>query len=178
MKQLPALWRLLAYISMEMSTLKAIKLLSAHRKDLAKAKNVDDLDLVCTSVIKASTYPINTALYMSMFMNDLAHLYDSRKDEFQASSSKYIDVAMEMIDSVSSDHLLALLVEVPSDIYNMNVLDMVIQFGLDDFCHTKRPGWERMEVIITRMNQHFQVLGPSARFGHREMSTYKVTRYC
>ena len=63
-KQIPALWRLLAYISMQIPTVKAIALLNTHQADLAKAKKMSHLELVCTSVIQASAYPINTALHL------------------------------------------------------------------------------------------------------------------
>ena len=53
-KQTRALLRLRAYLAMQVSVVHAIALLNAHQSDLARAKKMEHLKLVCTSAIQAS----------------------------------------------------------------------------------------------------------------------------
>lgn len=149
-KQTTALWRLLAYISMQIPTVQAIALLNEHRADLAKAKKMEHLELVCTSIIQASAYPIGTALHLSGFMSDLAENDLSREDDFREVATRYINIAENLVEYVESDHLLALLLEAPTDIDQMNVFDIAIQFELDDFFDNNR-----VDRVITHMHQQF-----------------------
>eukprot|EP01083_Nonionella_stella_P211431 764500_1 len=145
-KQTTALWRLLAYISMQLPTVHAISLLNEHQSDLAKCKKMEHLELVCTSIIQAAAYPIGTALHLSGFMSDLAENDLSREDDFRNVATRYINIAENLVEYIESDHLLALLLEVPTDINQMNVFDIAIQFGLDDFFDNNR-----VDRVITHM---------------------------
>ena len=74
-------------------------------------------------------------------------------------ATKYIDIAESLVESIESDHLLALLLEVPSDIDQMNVFDIAIQFGLDDFFDNNR-----VDRVITHMHHQFGVFSLSTSF--------------
>ncbi len=54
----------------------------------------------------------------------------------------------------------------------MNVFDIAIQFGLDDFFDNNR-----VERVITHMHQQFDFLNPNKTFSTQEMSTYKLVKY-
>ena len=111
-KQTYALWLLLAYFSMEIPTIKAIELLQAHIADIAKVKELEHLELVCSAIIENSDYPIATALHLSNFVHEVAKDDLSRKKEFEDIAEQFTHVAEKLVESIESDHLLSIVLEV------------------------------------------------------------------
>ena len=63
-KQSDGLWRILAYILQQVPTATAIALLNQYKTKLIKVQDVDNLDLVMSSVIQSSTYTVACSLYL------------------------------------------------------------------------------------------------------------------
>ena len=137
-KQMKSLWLLLAYFSMEIPTIKAIELLQTHIADIAKVKNMDNLELVCSAVIENSHYPIATALHLSNFITKVGEDDLSRKQQFQEIADRYTVVAEKLVESVESDHLLSIYLETPTDLNMMSVFEIAIAYEMSDFFDNNR----------------------------------------
>eukprot|EP01084_Bolivina_argentea_P262892 444772_1 len=122
-KDRPPLWNILEFLATELPTSMAINILKSTRDALVRFQ-VEPLDAVCLKIISASTYPIATALYLAAFMQSNATRDSSRKEKFDIISKKYIDIGTDLLSQIESDHLLAILIEIPSNIDGLSILDI------------------------------------------------------
>ena len=171
-KQIKSLWLLLAYFSMEIPTIKAIELLQTHIADIAKVKDMDNLELVCSAVIENSHYPIATALHLSNFVSAVAEDDLSRKQEFQEIADRYTVVAEKLVESVESDHLLSIYLETPTDLNMMSVFEIAIAYEMSDFFDNNR-----VDRIMGHMWSQFDFLNPALNFRTRDIDLYEMLKF-
>ena len=171
-KQMKSLWLLLAYFSMEVPTVKAIELLQTHIADIAKVKDMENLELVCSAVIENSHFPIATALHLSHFMGKVAEDDLSRKDEFLDIARRYTVVAEKLVESVESDHLLSIYLEAPTDLNMMSVFEIAINYEMSDFFDNNR-----VDRIMGHMWSQFDFLNPNLNFRTKDIDLYEVVHF-
>lgn len=171
-KQTYALWLLLAYFSMEIPTITAIELLQAHIADIAKVKDLEHLELVCSAVIENSEYPIATALHLSNFVDEVAKDDLSRKQEFEEMAERYTVVAESLVENIESDHLLSIVLEVPTDLNMMSVFEIAINYEMTNFFDNNR-----VDRIMGHMWSQFDFLDPRANFRTTEIDLYELLTF-
>ena len=154
-KDRPPLWNILEFLGTELQTSKAIRLLQQTSDALVRF-DVSSLDNVCLKIIAASTYPIATALYLAAFMRHNARRDSSRKEHFGRIHKKYSKIATDLLSQIESDHLLAILIEIPSNIDDLSILDIVIDFKLEEFLE-----FHRLQPIFLNLWSQYQYLDPS-----------------
>ena len=76
--ELDALWTILSYIMQEMDTVDVLCLLDNPKTwgNLLRVQNIDNLDLLLTTIIESSTYSIATALYLRYLICFLYYLFE------------------------------------------------------------------------------------------------------
>ena len=63
-KQLESLWLTLAFVISGLTATTSLQIVEEHRTDLAKVKEMENLDLVLTSMIEAADYTVAMSLYL------------------------------------------------------------------------------------------------------------------
>ena len=102
---------------------------NVYHNEISKM-NIPNLDKLCLNIILNSNYPISTSLYLAAFMKHRSKNDLSRENEFEELMEKYVDIAKDLLSDIESDHLLAILLEIPSDINNMSILDISLRFKI------------------------------------------------
>ena len=171
-KDRPPLWCILEFLATELPTAMAINLLERTRDALVRFQ-VEPLDNVCLKIIASSTYPIATALYLAAFMSQNGVRDSSRSDRFAAKSEKYVAIATHLLAQIESDHLLAILIEIPSNIEDLSILDIVIRFKLEGFLE-----FHRLQPIFMNMWTEYKYLDPSKKFRNKESDSIFVFELC
>ena len=171
-KDRPPLWSILEFLATELPTNMAIKLLRSTRDALVRF-HVDSLDHVCLKVISNSTYPIATALYLAAFMQHNAKQDSSRSRQFGEIHRKYTKIATALLAQIESDHLLAILIEIPSDIDELSILDIAVEFKLETFLE-----FHRLKAIFMNLWSQYQYLDPSKPFRNREVDAVDTLAMC
>ena len=92
-------------------------------------------------------------------MKSLQALDLSRSEELETIVSKYMQIAIELLSQIESDHLLAMILEIPSDIDRMSIWEIAVKYKLDDFLD-----FHRLQPIISHLWNDFQYLDPSKQF--------------
>jgi len=100
-----------------MPTHLALTLLNEYRTDLQRRQQ-DKVDSVCLAIIKGSLFPVATALQLPTYMDDNAELDPRRADQWRHDSDVYKQIAVQLVDGIEDDHLLAMLLELPTDTYH------------------------------------------------------------
>lgn len=109
-----------------------IKLLERDRRTLSRC-GINHLNSLCLIVIETAKYPPATALYLSAYMKRCAQMDESRVDQFNEMMQKYTQIAKKILEQIESNHLLAILLEIPSDIENKSILKIAIDYKLEEF---------------------------------------------
>ena len=166
------LWNILEFLGTELPTSMAIRLLRQTRNALVRF-HVSSLDKVCLKIISSSTFPIATALYLAAFMRQNARQDSSRKDQFDKIYEKYSKIATDLLSQIESDHLLAILIEIPSNIDDLSILDIVIEFNLEEFLE-----FHRLQPIFLNLWSEYRYLDPSNSFRyfsvHRKQELFQI----
>ena len=92
-------------------------------------------------------------------MKSLKKSDSSREDEFECIVSKYMEISVDLLQQIENDHLLAIILEIPSDIDRMSIWDISIKYELDDFLN-----FYRLQPIIQHLWTELYYLDPSKQF--------------
>eukprot|EP01083_Nonionella_stella_P162243 532414_1 len=160
MKDRFSLWIILRLIISKLSTSSTIKLFHKTRTSLVRFDRIH-LKHLCLTAIEKSTFPAQTALYLS--------------GEFSAELSELIplftSIAHNLLSKIESDHLLTVMIEIPSDIdllNNLSIVSMAIKYELVHFLD-----FARFKPIFETMWREFELLDPSKRFHKTSASFYE-----
>eukprot|EP01083_Nonionella_stella_P075424 205042_1 len=163
-KQSDALWLVLSYIMGQIPTTTAIALLELHRLQLLKVQKVDNLEMVLSVVVQSSTYNVATALYLSAYIRKAGEQDLSRSLHWYELADKYIDISLQLANSVESDHLLSLLLEIPTDIGSQSVFQIAIKYHMIDFLDNARA-----QRLLAHLWSEFDFLNPHKNFRSGEI---------
>ena len=152
------LWNILGFLGAELPTPMALRLLQQRRNALVRF-HVSSLDKVCLKIISSSTFPIATALYLAAFMRQNARRDSSRQDQFDEMYRKYSKIATDLLSQIESDHLVAILIEIPSNIDDLSILDIIIEFNLEEILE-----FHRLKPIFLNLWSEYRYLDPSNSF--------------
>ncbi|ETO22319.1 potassium ion channel Yvc1 [Reticulomyxa filosa] len=198
-KDRDSLWNYLNYLASCLPNVVAVRLLEENRAQLAKLK-MERLDELCQTMIQASEFPAAMSLYLAAFMQQCAHNDLSREEQFEDISNKYIEVsylmynitmvrillstftsnifiylfvkiAQELLQQIESDHLLAIMVEIPCGIDDMSIFDIALRFKLTNFLD-----FHRFPPLMLQMWYRFEYLDPQTNFIQIDRSNFKTLR--
>ena len=168
-KQTKSLWLLLGFITKNLPTINAVALIEQHKGDLAKCNDLRNLDNVLMGMIETSSYPIATALLLSSFMLQLSEQDISREKLFTDIAEKYVRIADRLVAAIESDHLLSLLLNIPTDYKGLSILEIGLQKDLADFFDNNR-----VDRIITHQFTEYEMLQPNKSFRTNEIDTSEL----
>eukprot|EP01084_Bolivina_argentea_P070332 127861_1 len=169
-KQKDSLWTALNILLKQLSTNVALHLIEKDRDTLMRLGPSKMYDM-CRDIIAGSQFPMATSLYLSKYFeknkND-----DPLNEEWTECSKKCQNIAMALISNIESDHLLALLLEAPSDIeQNRSAFRVVLhEKCLNVF------GNQRIRDFVTRLWVESRFLDPEVAFKRGDdsfMTTWK-----
>ena len=114
-KRRDKLFMVLEFICMVQPTATTIKLINEYKKTILMfpKKHIDNMFL---AVIRGSKYSICAALKMGSIAKQFGDIDLANKEKFIELSKKYEGIAVEIINTVESDHLTTILLETQSDI--------------------------------------------------------------
>eukprot|EP01084_Bolivina_argentea_P005268 9958_1 len=158
-KQSDALWLVLAFILQQMATTSAIKILEKYKITLLKVQDVDNLDRVLSSVVQSSTYTVATALYLSAYIKEAGNRDVSRSTHWIELSEKYVGIALKLANSIESDHLLSLLMEIPTDLCGQSIFGICMKYEIIDFLDNARA-----QRLLNHLWSEFDLLNPHKDF--------------
>eukprot|EP01084_Bolivina_argentea_P063536 115987_1 len=167
-KNRPGLWQIMNHLACHLATLSILKELE-DSKDSFKRFEVHSLNVLCQTVIQNAQFPAATALYLAAFMSLRGLEDESRKDEFNSVRELFVDIAKELLNKIESDHLLAIRLELPTDINYLTILDIGLKFELDDFLE-----FHRLQPIFIQMWREFEYLNPSQPFYTKDAGFYQA----
>eukprot|EP01084_Bolivina_argentea_P250628 420016_1 len=151
-----ASWSALCLITKQLPTSVSIEMLERFKSEL-KQFEVREIDRVCRTVIFSSLFPICSSLRLSHYMSQNALNDLSRQDEFNKFANNYIKLATRFLDTYAkSEHMVAILLEVASDIDGLSAVELAVKYQIIDFLADKRIG-----RIATALFREWRFLHPS-----------------
>eukprot|EP01083_Nonionella_stella_P300259 1024032_1 len=154
-KQRKSLWAALTILAEELPSNMVLSLLEADR-DMLRRGNPKYLNAVCQSVIKGSNYPTATALHLARYMEQNATDDLARTEIWQQFCDDYEDIAIHLINQIESDHLLAMLLEIPTDIQQKTIIEMAVLYRRLRFVNSAR-----VQGVMTHMWSESEFLNPN-----------------
>ena len=96
--------------------------------------NIQRLKDLCLNVIVHSMLPTHTAFHLSTCIKELSKSDESRRNDFDGMMPFSICICHDLSSEIESDHLLAIMIETPSDIVNnLSIIDIAIDSQIIDF---------------------------------------------
>eukprot|EP01084_Bolivina_argentea_P096399 173323_1 len=136
-KMRTSLWHILEWLALEMPTNELLHLLKKHTHLLSKHELVN-YDKICKACMEGSKFPIACTLRLSAFMYGRAEVDLSNRTAFQAKGEQYVNVSRKLLKEIECDHLLALLLMIPTDIGHQNVIEIALKYDLTYFLEEPR----------------------------------------
>lgn len=159
------LWVVLQFICSRLPAPSALSLLNRHQNELLRFPK-EKLNKLCLKTIECAPSPIATALFLSGFMASCSEMSGSA--ECRDFAALYTDIAIDLCSDIESDHLLAILLEIPS-LFALSILDIAIKHKLSDFLYS-----DRLRPLLNRMWTDFAYLDPSTRFAMKPPSALSL----
>eukprot|EP01084_Bolivina_argentea_P145456 254946_1 len=156
MKSYPskALWLIFSRVALITPHKISIRLLQKYQTDLTRF-DAKELNKVTEKICIGSKYPVCTALEIARWFQNRAALDVARGTLFLEVGATYIEAARDYLSIIESDHLATILLEVKSDMNNMNALDMSLEYELTGFVTN-----DVVERITTSMMNDWEFLRP------------------
>ena len=136
-KQLPSLWQALGVLLRIIPYKLALRILHETRGELRHG-DPEDVAKVCREVMEGSNFLVPAALYLAEFMEKNANEDLAREQEWKYYSKSYETYAQHQINSIESDHLLAVLMDVPIYIKDLNLLQLALEQDRIQFLNNER----------------------------------------
>merc|ERR1719216_290412 len=105
-----------------------VLILLEENRDLLRRGKPKYVNAVCQSIIKGSNHPIATALHLARYMEENAKTDLARTEIWTGFSEQYEQIAISLVNDIESDHLLALLLEIPTDIQQKTIIQMAVLY--------------------------------------------------
>eukprot|EP01083_Nonionella_stella_P047141 126196_1 len=154
-KQRKSLWKALTILAEELPSNMILSLLEEDRELLRRGKP-RYVNAVCQAVIRGSNYPTATALHLARYMDENAHKDLARTEIWRDFCHQYEEIAIYLINEVESDHLLALLLEIPTDIQQKTLIEMAVLYKRVKFINSAR-----VQGVMTHMWSESEFLNPN-----------------
>eukprot|EP00490_Sorites_sp_Unknown_P029363 CAMPEP_0114656094 /NCGR_PEP_ID=MMETSP0191-20121206/11813_1 /TAXON_ID=126664 /ORGANISM="Sorites sp." /LENGTH=214 /DNA_ID=CAMNT_0001872591 /DNA_START=1583 /DNA_END=2224 /DNA_ORIENTATION=- len=136
-KQRPSLWKALTILAEELPT-NMVTLMMEEDADLIARGRPKYVNAIGQSVVKGSQFPVATALYISKYMEELSNLDLAKSERWKEISHDFEDIAIFLINEIDSDHLLALFLEIPTDIEQKTVVEIAVTLKRSHFLNDAR----------------------------------------
>ena len=114
-KRLASLWDVLGVILKFMPYEKARYVLSKKREQLRRGGSPAQLKAVCDCILQRSTFSVHICFFLDEYMETNADRDRLRSKEWLKYSIHYQQVAGQTINSIVSNHMLCVLLEIPYD---------------------------------------------------------------
>ena len=136
-KQLQSLWSALGILLRIIPIKLAFRILHENRGDLRHG-NPEEVARVCREIMDGSNFLVPAALYLAEFMEKNANEDLARELEWTKYSKYYEKIAQEQINSIESDHLLAVLMDIPLYIGDFNLVQLALEQDRIQFLNNER----------------------------------------
>merc|ERR1719474_1148185 len=192
-KEFNSFWQFVMFFASYISTPKLIALLREyssvlfHLHDETLSGGADENSMggagglvdFLTTICEGALYPIATSLFVSAYLEEEGENY-WREDTTEELSDHFRKMAETIMDDIESDHLVAIVLEVPTNIYldddediedqkgGMSVIDIAIHFRMLKFLQNYR-----ISSLATSLWYNRKVVHPSKRFG-QELSAGEI----
>lgn len=184
-KDFALFWQLIQFFTSYINTPKLIELLKqssdvlfplhddTHSGDAAVNNPlIDFLTIICEGAL----YPIATCLYISAYITENGENYWN-EDETESLSKHFRNMASSIIDEIESEHLVAIVLETPTNIYvddaddadddddgdnqvGLSVIDIAIKYKMLKFLQN-----HKISRIATTLWYERKIVHPQKRFG-------------
>ncbi|ETO16662.1 hypothetical protein RFI_20677, partial [Reticulomyxa filosa] len=169
-KDRECVWDYLIFLMSALPSGVAVRLLQENKEQLSKLR-MESLETLCEAMIEASEFPAAMSLYLAAFMKERAQNDLSREEQLMAISDRYIKIARGLLEKIESDHLLAIMFEIPSSIHDMSLFDIALRFELYSFLD-----FHRLPPLMLQMWYKYEYLDPKENFIQVEKSNFKLLR--
>eukprot|EP01084_Bolivina_argentea_P217496 369235_1 len=167
-----SLWTILRFVLRELSTTVCIRLLEHFKFELSRFESIE-IDRLCQAIVFGSLYPMCTAIRLSGYMHDAAERDLSRGDEFEHLASDYASLAIHLLkEYTESDHLAAILLEMPSDIDTSSAIELAVEYHVIEFVSDKRI--ERISSTLYRTWRFLHMTNKDESFKVRPLSATEI----
>ena len=153
-KQRESLWKALEILADELPSKLMIKFLEQDKETIRRGK-LEYIEQLCRSVVGASLYPMAMALHVSRFMDENASRDLARYNKWKSMADMFENIAIELVYEIENDFLLALLMEIPTDIGRKSVLELAITYHRTSFCNDAR-----ISALLSHMWGETEFLNP------------------
>ena len=157
-KDRSVLWDILCHFAAMLPTQLIVKLIEENRGILSKFE-LHSLDRLCSTVIESAKFPAATALYLAAFMKERSQNDLSRQQQLNGLCEKYVEIATQLLQQIESDHLLAMVCEIPSDIDSLSIFDISLKFKMDTFLD-----FHRLAPVVLQLWYRVDFLNPAKPF--------------
>ena len=168
-KQRVSLWKILRFLALEMSTNQVLDLLKRHTHLLSKHM-LREYDEVCKSTMEGSKHPIATALRLSAFMYERAAIDLSNSEDYKEVGEQYGTIARRLLQGIESDHLFAMLLQMPTDLDDLCIIEIALKYNLTSFLEDPRI----VRVFNVVWFGALDFLDPKFNFGNSELTLPEV----
>ena len=122
------LWPVLQFLALEMPTHQVLYLLKVHTHLLTQYM-IMEYDDVCKATMEGAKHPIATALLLSRFMFQQARVDLFTRIRYSDLGGKYRIISRKLLREIESDHLLAMLLEIPTDLGGLSIMEIALKYG-------------------------------------------------
>eukprot|EP01083_Nonionella_stella_P164217 542904_1 len=173
-KEFTLFWMFLKFSASYINTPKLISLLKEHSPVLFPLHDGTDPDKknelieFLTIICEGALYPIATCLYIAAYLKDNGDLYWN-ESETEILSKHFRNMANTIIDEIESEHLVAIILETPTNVYDddegeeadgLSVIDIAIKYKMLRFLQNVK-----ISRIATTLWYDRRIIHPSVHFG-------------
>eukprot|EP01084_Bolivina_argentea_P311670 539514_1 len=174
-KEFNLFWEIIQFFTSYIDTPKLISLLAESSDILfplhddthtGDASESNELINFLTIICEGALYPIATCLYISAYIKENGENYWN-EDETESLSKHFTSMANSIIDEIESEHLVAIVLETPTNIYEdddeicgLSVIDIAIKYKMLRFLQNNK-----ISRIATTLWYERKIIHPKKRFG-------------
>eukprot|EP01083_Nonionella_stella_P132239 401986_1 len=170
-KARPSLGVLLTILAEELPSNTVFSLLEEDRELIRRCKP-SDVTTICQAVIKSSKFPVTSALYLARYMEKNALSDLARSSMWRTFCDEYEDIAIDLINMVQSDHLLAMLFEIPTNIDYKSVIELAVSYRRVRFINS-----DRVQALMTHMWSESEFLNPNKPIRTTYLDLYEMYNF-
>eukprot|EP01083_Nonionella_stella_P028170 77583_1 len=170
-KARPSLGVLLTILAEELPSNTVFSLLEEDRELIRRCKP-SDVTTICQAVIKSSKFPVTSALYLARYMEKNALSDLARSSMWRTFCDEYEDIAIDLINMVQSDHLLAMLFEIPTNIDYKSVIELAVSYRRVRLINSAR-----VQAVMPHMWSESEFLNPNKPIRTTYLDLYEMYNF-
>ena len=170
-KQLDALWSALGIVLEYMPYENARHILEIYQADLRHGKP-EQLKCVCDRIMRGSNFSVHIALFLAEYMENNSKADLARYEQWIKYSKSYEQSAGATINTIESNHLLAVLLDIPltySGGSKVSLLQVALEQNRAEFLNN-----ERINAVMAHVWQSPSGLAPNTKILQQNDSYFDI----